>query len=494
MRDVEAAPTVRSVLAEGARWLFRNARKRKLAVAAIAGAMLLVPLVGWIFSERRAGDVAARRLTLTPSVALAGTLSPTRSDSYGAAVPGVEVKILWLIEEGILVAPGDKLIQFDPAPFQRELDTARARAQELGGEADQSRLAVQALGLKETADLEEKKSAAERSERELSTLVNTTAPLTAQESANDVEMRERFLQEAQSKLDGLEPFVGQGYVSQEEYRTAVTRRDQAAADLRLARARYSALVRETNPDLIRRKSEETQSIRQNLSLQAQRGQVERAQAEASARVSQARLNEANRQIAEAERKIAACIVVARAPGLAVHSEVFDKGGERRKIRIGDAVWGGTTVVTLPDLSHMQVEGRVPESEIHLLAPGQKVRVQLDAFPSLELTGMLKAIGSVGASEKNESRTFPVAVAVDQTDPRFRPGMIARCSVLCGKLENVVAVPIEAVRSDDRGPYLLVVSVLGHPARRAVKLGTSTSRYVEVREGLKAGEVVRVTGE
>ncbi|HYT31510.1 MAG TPA: hypothetical protein VEO37_02860, partial [Thermoanaerobaculia bacterium] len=124
-------------------------------------------------------------------------------------------------------------------------------------------------------------------------------------------------------------------------------------------------------------------------------------------------------------------------------------------------------------------------------PGQRVRVRLDAFPSLELTGALKSIGSVSASEKNESRTFPVTVAVDQADPRFRPGMIARCSVICGKLENVVALPIEAVRSDDRGPYVLVVSALGPPSRRAVKLGVSTSRYVQVREGLKAGEVVRV---
>ena len=90
MRDAEAAPTVRSVIAEGARWLGREARQRKALAAAVVGALLLVPLLGWIFSERRAGDVAARRLTLTPSVALVGTLSATLSDSYGAVVPGVE--------------------------------------------------------------------------------------------------------------------------------------------------------------------------------------------------------------------------------------------------------------------------------------------------------------------------------------------------------------------------------------------------------------------
>src|SRR4029077_19963551 len=106
-----------------------------------------------------------------------GVINAVHSDSYGAVVPGVELKILWMVEEGKLVAPSEKLIQFDPAPFQKELHTARARAQELAGEADQARLAVSALDLKTSADLQSKRSEADLSERVLSTFVNTTAPL-----------------------------------------------------------------------------------------------------------------------------------------------------------------------------------------------------------------------------------------------------------------------------------------------------------------------------
>jgi HlyD family secretion protein len=473
----------------------QRARQHKVAAAGLAAAVLLVPwLIGWIFSARRPGDVVARRGDLTPSVALVGTLAPARSDSYGAAVPGVEVKILWLAEEGTVVGAGDRLIQFDPAPFQKELDTARARAKELTGEADQARLAVQAMALRESEDLQEKRSDAESSERELTTLVNSTAPLTAAESAADVETRERTLDEAQAKLDGLAPFVSQGFVSQEEYRAAVTRRDQAAADLKIARARYAALVHQTNPDLIRRKAEEADGHRYNLKIVEQKNRVEHGQAEAAERVADARLEEANRQITEAQSRIAACQVTARAPGLAVYSEVFDKSGERRKVRVGDSVWGGTTVVTLPDLSRMQIEGRVPESQIHLLAPGQKARLRLDAFPNLELTGTLKSIGSVGASEKNESRSFPAVVALDQSDPRFRPGMIGRAAISCARLTNVLYLPIESVHSDEHGPFVYAVSALGGVSRRAVQLGTSTAQFVEVRGGLSAGDVVRVVGD
>jgi HlyD family secretion protein len=493
MNGTRPTPLARlSVLAGGLRM---RARQHKLAAAALAAAVLAAPwLLGWIFASRRPGDVEVRRGTLAPSVALVGTLSPARSDSYGAAAPGVEVKILWLAEEGTLVHPGDRLIQFDPAPFQKELDTARARAKELSGEADQARLAVQALALRGSEDLREKRTETETSERELSTLVNSTAPLTAAESVNDVETRERALDDAQAKLDGLAPFVSQGYVSQEEYRAAVTRRDQAAADLKIARARYAALVHETNPDMIRRKAEEADSRRHNLQVVQQKNQVERAQAEAAERVAAARLEEANRQITEAQSRIAACTVMARAPGLAVYSEVFDKAGERRKVRVGDSVWGGTTVVTLPDLSRMQIEGRVPESQIHLLAPGQKARLRLDAFPNRQLTGTLKSIGSVGASEKNESRSFPAIVALDQADPRFRPGMIGRAAIACARLENVLYLPIEAVHSDEKGPFVYALSPLGSVSRRGITLGTSTAQSVEIKGGLSAGDVVRVAAD
>ncbi len=475
----------------------REARRRVLrrpglsAAAAAAAVLLLLWGAARLTAHRGRDDVVVRRGTLEPSVALVGALAPERSDSYGAIVPGVEVKILWLAQEGSLVRAGDRLIEFDPAPFQKDLDTARARARELSGEADQARLARDAVKLKNTAGVHEKQTSAQDSARDFDAVVNTTAPLTAQESLHEVEQRERALEEADTRLAGLEKFVAQGYISQEEYRAAKTRRDQAAADLRLSRSRHSALVHQTNPDLIRRKSEEAETGKLQLELEQQRSRVELGQTDAAARVASVRLEEARRLMSEAEKKIAACTAVAKGPGLVVHSEVYEKDGARRKLRVGDAVWGGTTVVTLPDLSHMLVEGRVPESEIHKLVPGQEVRVRLDAFPDRTLAGRLRAIGSVGASEKNASRSFPVTVQLALTDPRFRPGMAARCTVVCAKLLDALYLPVEAVRSDEKGSWVLAVPALGRPSRRAVVAGASTSQFVEIRSGLKEGDVVRL---
>ncbi|HLN92753.1 MAG TPA: hypothetical protein VK389_02750, partial [Thermoanaerobaculia bacterium] len=198
------------------------------AALALAGgsALLVVLLVAGLRTRAAAGgEFVVRRGTLEPTVPLVGTLSAARSDSYGAVVPGIELKILWLVEEGTLVRAGDRLIQFDPAPFQKDLDVASARARELVNEVEQSRLALAALRLKSSAEVSEARTSASTSERDLSALVNTGAPLSARESAHDVDERKRLLAEAEEKLAGLEPFVEKGFISQEEYRAAKSRRD-----------------------------------------------------------------------------------------------------------------------------------------------------------------------------------------------------------------------------------------------------------------------------
>jgi HlyD family secretion protein len=462
------------------------------AAAAVLLALLVSPARPW--PVRGAGDSVVRRGPIQPMVPLVGQLAAERSDAYGATVPGVELKIQWLAPEGALVRPGDRLIEFDPAPFQKDLEAFQGRARELEAEADQARLAVEALRLRTLGALREAEDAEAASEHDLAAFINSGAPLLASESAHDVEQKRRQLQEAEEKLQGLEPFVERGFISQEEYRAAQVRREQASADLDLAMARHAALVHQTNPDLVQKKMQEARSGKEQLGLARQRARAEQAGAEAALRLATVRLDQARHQVEDARAKIAACVVTAKNPGLTVHSELYDKAGDRRKVRVGDSVWGGTTLVTLPDLSRMLVEGKVSESEIQHLAAGQAVRVRLDAFPELSIAGDLRSIGSVGSAERNESRAFPVTVALSQSDPRFRPGMIARCTVEGRAVESALLLPVDAIRSDARGPYVVVRSAFGRRARRPVVLGTSTSQVVEVRSGLEEGQVVEIAGE
>lgn len=473
----------------------RRVSPRRIAVGAVLTTLaflLLLKVFPW--PARQPGEVRVQRGALQPLVPLVGLLSAERSAAYGAAVPGVELKVLWLVSEGELVRPGDLLIEFDPAPFQKDLDAALGRTKELEAETDQARVGVEAVRLRSLGSIREAEDAEGSSEQELAAFVNIGAPLLASESAHDVEQKRRSLQEAEEKLQGLEPFVERGFISQEEYRSALARRDQSAEDLQLALARHAALVHQTNPDLVQKKMQEARSGKEQLELTRQRSRAELQGAEAAFRLSSVRLDQARHQVEESRRKIAACRVTAAGPGLTIHSELYDKAGDRRKVRTGDSVWGGTTVVTLPDLSKMVIDGRVSESEIQHLAAGDAVQVRLDAFPDLALSGALQSIGSVGSSDRGEARTFPVRVSLVQSDARFRPGMVARCVVRGRPIRSALILPIDAVRTDDKGAYVLVHSFLRGTSRRNVVLGRSTSQAVEVRQGVKEGESVVVGRE
>jgi multidrug efflux pump subunit AcrA (membrane-fusion protein) len=70
-------------------------------------------------------------------------------------------------------------------------------------------------------------------------------------------------------------------------------------------------------------------------------------------------------------------------------------------------------------------------------------------------------------------------------------MVARCSVRGNRIENALYIPVEAAHSDDRGAFVWVDSLLGRPAVRRVVLGRHTPQFVEVREGLRERERVRI---
>jgi HlyD family secretion protein len=472
------------------RWLDEPRNRRRAAIAGAALALLLVFAAFSLTRRLAPGEVVVRRGPLDSVVSVGGTLVPERSDVYGADVPGVELKILWLAEEGALVRAGDPLIRFDPAPFQKELEAALQRIRELSEESEQSRLAVTSTRLATRGELRDAETSAQAAERDLTAFVNTTAPLSAEESGHVLEQRQREADEARSKLEGLAPFVEQGYVSQEEYRTARNRAQQAEADLRLAQRQHAALVHQTAPDLLQQKSAENTTRQIQLGIQREKTQSQVAQAEAGHRLAEVKRDEAKRQRVEAERKVARCTATARAPGLVVYGEIFEKTGERRKVRAGDSVWGGTSVVALPDLSRFLVEARVPESEIHRLGPGQAARVRLDAFPDREIPAVVRRVGSLGTSEKNESRTFPLILSMSQSDPRFRPGMVARARVSCGSIADALYVPVEAVRVEDGVATCRVVS-MGRARSRSVVTGANTSQFVQILRGLREGEVVQI---
>lgn len=172
---------------------------------------------------------------------------------------------------------------------------------------------------------------------------------------------------------------------------------------------------------------------------------------AEVEVAEIELAGARREIAIAERALAALSLDAPSDGILV---VEDHPWEGRPLQAGDTVWVGLTVMRIPDLSSLAVEAELPDVDDGEVVPGLAARCTVDAYPDQTLGCRVTEVGPVARVREGGGlrRFFPVAVALDEVDPeRMRPGMSVKVEVLAPALPEGLVVPRAALDLDGEAP-------------------------------------------
>jgi HlyD family secretion protein len=117
-------------------------------------------------------------------------------------------------------------------------------------------------------------------------------------------------------------------------------------------------------------------------------------------------------------------------------------------------FGGSVVMSIADLTNMEVRVNINENDIVNVKVGDKARVTVDAFPGRKFDAVVKEIGSAakvtGLNTQEEVTNFQVKIRVLDKGTTFRPGMSANADIETQTVENVVAVPIQSVVVRSRG--------------------------------------------
>jgi RND family efflux transporter MFP subunit len=158
-------------------------------------------------------------------------------------------------------------------------------------------------------------------------------------------------------------------------------------------------------------------------------------------------------------------------------------------QIGQWVEKGGPIVTLADLSSMEVMVDVPERYVPLLVRGASTGLQVDALTPEEFTGKISAIIPVGDSA---SRSFQVKVAVDNPNNRLKGGMLCRVSLAIGEPKAVLAVPKDAVVNMGQLHQLYVVHD-GTVQPLPVELGDAADGMIQVKGPVEVGMQVVTRG-
>ena len=273
---------------------------------------------------------------------------------------------------------------------------------------------------------------------------------------------EANLKNAEAEYQRTESLFRSGVSSKSELDRALAQRDTAAAMVQAAR--QSSAMTDIGP-----RKEEIRA------------------AEAEVQQMKAALDYANTQLAATEIK---------AP---VTGTVLERIVERGEM-VSPSAFGGsgarTSVVDLADLTDLQVELDISQTDFARLKMSQRAEIIPDAFPNLRFGGFIEEI----APEANRAKsTVQVKVKVENPNEQLKPEMNARVNFLADKVatgENKsiarVLVPKTAVVKQDNSAFVFVVKGT-RVEQRTIRTGDESGDAYVVLDGLSGNESVAVAG-
>lgn len=109
------------------------------------------------------------------------------------------------------------------------------------------------------------------------------------------------------------------------------------------------------------------------------------------------------------------------------------------------VSGGTVLLRMADLSTVEVQALVDETDIGKVQARMPVVITVDAYPNRQFQGTVLKIEPQSTTSQNVTM-FPVLVDIPNPDGLLRPGMNAEVAIQIGQAQNVIAVPSTALRT------------------------------------------------
>jgi HlyD family secretion protein len=398
--------------------------------------------------------VAVERGPIQSSVSATGTLNAVVDVQVGSQVSG-NIKALYA-DFNTKVTKGQLVAEIDPEVFQTQVDQAAAAL----ASQHSATLTASAQVQKANSDL----AGTRASEK-------TAESVLAKDQANALNATAQY-----QRQDAL---LTRGILPQ-------TDRDVAKAAADAAGAQVTA--------------DQSQIDAAKQTIQSAQAQVSVVQAELGSAQDQERQSQAS--LAQAKINLTRTRITAPVDGIVI----------ARRMDVGQTVAASFAAPTIfeiaQDLTKMQLDTNVDESDIGNIKTGQQATFTVDAYPSTTFRGQVTDVRKAPISAQNVV-TYDVVISVSNPDLKLFPGMTANARIMTAKVDSTLKVPNAVLRSH---PTPAALTQFGLPAVTAnaqqiyvvhggtiqaapVTLGLSDGRYTAITSGdVKEGDqvVVRFT--
>ena len=456
-----------------------------IAVVVVAG----LGFAGWQFvsgqQEAIAGDVPEMGTgsAMETAVVRQNTLQVTVEGS-GSLVPHAEIQLAFLsggkvaevlVEEGQVVEAGQPLVRLETDEL--EMDMIRAEASLASAEGQLAQL----LAPPQPEEVAAQEANLAAAQGQVSAAVANRDQVTAGPDASQIGSAET--QVATAEMDYRAALRTYDSIDKKDK----DRKEQANYDLwaaevalEAARVQLDVLLAGADADEVRAaQADVAAAVAQRNAAQAQldlllAGATDEQMQAAEATVAQARV-----AIGQARLQLDRATLTAPMAGTVTTLEA----------EIGEMVNPGQPVVVLSDLTALEVDVSLDETDVARVAVGQEAHVTVDAFPGVGMAGEVTYVAPK-AEPWSGVVLYPVTVRLMPGEVPVRGGMTADVDITTASQAGALIVPLRAVHTEGGRAYVERVGD-GGVEQVKVTLGMTTDTEAEIIGGLSEGDVVLV---
>lgn len=160
------------------------------------------------------------------------------------------------------------------------------------------------------------------------------------------------------------------------------------------------------------------------------------------------------------------------------------------VKVGQKVSASSVIAKIGDISNLQVTAKVPERYVAYLEEGQKAHITFQAYGDQVFDASVYRISPV---VDPATRTKEIILHFDQNYPQINAGMFAKVKLFTVDYSGYPAIQQDALTENGDDYYLYIVKEDSTVTKRKVLRGKNVEGYVQILEGLSAGEVVVTEG-
>jgi HlyD family secretion protein len=458
----------------------RMSKRKKILIACSLIALLLIIVVASVKSSSKntvlvQTSKVQRKDVLVSKVNASGSIRAKQSTNLQSEIAGIITDIS--VREGDSVKKGDVLLKIDPIQTEADRNARRANYD---------------ISL---ADARNQEFVITNAENDLSRNEASLKSVRA-----DLDRAENNLARVQSSFNRKQQLHEDGLLAREDYEIAQNELKAAKSQLEASKA----AVAQTESSL--------RVARNNI----EQRKIDLASSHLRAKAAEANLTSANDQLKK---------TTLFAPLSGVVTQLLVEKGERAQPGIMSNPQA--TLMTIADLSVIQAELKVDETDIVNLKLGDVAKVKIDALPNDAFEGAVTEIGNSpiqsSSSSQQEAKDFKVIVTLSNPSNKIRPGMSCTGDIITETRKNVLIMPIQALtvrdmEVDKDGNYhppdlnkksdsgalaaarkenirkkelegVFVIDKNNMARFRTVKTGITGESEIEVLENLKEGEEI-----